>query len=123
MNSPRFTDISLRATAGKLKVIDTMNEYADQTNWIMTDMPMYAFRVHRPVPPRVATFSSKRLATGSLTEADILQAMRDYQPEQVLMARFVIPDLEDYLEENYTLILSAEFFRLFIRNDLNPVTK
>jgi 4-amino-4-deoxy-L-arabinose transferase-like glycosyltransferase len=123
MNSPRFTDISLRATAGKLKVIDRMNEYADRTNWIMTDMPMYAFRVHRPVPPRVATFSSKRLATGSLTEADILQTMREYQPEQVLMARFVIPGLEDYLEENYTLILSAEFFRLFIRNDLNPVTK
>jgi hypothetical protein len=62
------------------------------------------------------------LATGSLTEADVLDAMREYQPEQVLMARFVLPGLEDYLEEHYTLILSVEFFRLFIRNDLQPVT-
>jgi 4-amino-4-deoxy-L-arabinose transferase-like glycosyltransferase len=123
MNQPRLTDFTLRATAGKLKVIRTMNEYADRTHWIMTDMPMYAFRVHRPVPPRVATFSSKRLATGSLTEEDILEAMREYRPEQVLMARFVIPGLEEYLQENYTLILSAEFFRLFIRNDLQPVTQ
>lgn len=123
MNQPRITDFTLRATPGKLKVLRTMSEYADQTNWIMTDMPMYAFRVHRPVPPVVATFSSKRLATGSLTEDDILKAMREYKPEQVLMARFVIPGLEKYLEENYTEILSAEFFRLFIRNDLVSVTK
>jgi 4-amino-4-deoxy-L-arabinose transferase-like glycosyltransferase len=123
MNSPRLTDFSLRATSGKLRVLRTMDEYIDQTNWIMTDMPMYAFRVGRPVPPNVATFSSKRLATGSLTEEDILTAMRDNQPEQVLMARFEIPALEAYLHENYTLILSVEFFRLFLRNDLKPVAE
>jgi hypothetical protein len=122
MNRPRLSDFALRATAGKLKVIRTMNEYADQTNWILTDMPMYAFRVQRPVPPILATFSSKRLATGSLTEGDILTAMREYRPEQVLMARFEIPALEHYLQENYTLILSAEYFRLFVRNDLKPAS-
>jgi 4-amino-4-deoxy-L-arabinose transferase-like glycosyltransferase len=122
MNSPRLTDFTLRATSGKLRVLRTMNEYIDQTTWIMTDMPMYAFRVQRPVPPDVATFSSKRLATGSLTEEDILTAMRDYQPEQVLMARFQIPALEAYLQEHYTLILSVEFFRLFLRNDIQPIS-
>ena len=123
MNRPRLTDFTLRATPGKLKVLRTMNEYIDQTNWIMTDMPMYAFRVQRPVPPNVATFSIKRLVTGSLTEDDILTAMRDYQPEQVLIARFHIPALEAYLQKHYTLILSAEFFRLFLRNDIQPLAK
>lgn len=122
MNSPRTSDFSLKATPGKLKIIRTMNEYIDQTNWIVTDMPMYAFRVHRPVPPNLATFSQKRLVTGSLTGEDVLSAMRKYRPEQVLMARFQIPVLEEYLQENYTLILSEEFFRLFIRNDLQPYT-
>jgi hypothetical protein len=117
-DSPRLSNFSLRATSGKLKVIRVMNKYAEQTNWIVTDMPMYAFRVHKPVPPILATFSSKRLATGSLTEADILAAMREYRPEQVLMARFVIPSLESYLQENYRLILSVEYFRLFNRNDI-----
>ncbi len=117
-DGPRLTDFSLKATPGKLKVIQAMNAHIDQTNWIMTDMPMYAFRVHRPVPPNLATFSSKRLATGALTEEDILAALRDYRPEQVLMARFDIPAVEDYLQKNYTLILEAEYFRLFLRNDL-----
>lgn len=123
MNRPRLTDFSLRATSGKLRVLRTMSEYVDQTSWIMTDMPMYAFRVQRPVPPNVATFSSKRLATGSLTEEDILTAMRDYQPEQVLMARFHIPALEAYLQDHYTLVLSVEFFRLFLRNDIQPIAE
>jgi len=118
MDKPRLDGFTLKATAGKLKVLETMNQYADQTNWIVTDMPMYAFRVHKPVPPILATFSLKRLETGSLTEDDILTAMQEYEPEQVMMARFEIPRLETYLKEHYTLVLSVEFFRLFIRNDL-----
>jgi 4-amino-4-deoxy-L-arabinose transferase-like glycosyltransferase len=122
-NKPRLSGLTLKATAGKLKILDAMDKYASQTNWIMTDMPMYAFRVHKPVPPNLATFSQKRLSTGSLTEADILKAMRDYNPEQVMMARFEIPSLEAYLKEHYTLVLSAEFFRLFVRNDIKPVSQ
>lgn len=118
LDGPSMGDSQLQATAGKLRVLNLMNEYIDQTNWIVTDVPMFAFRVGRPVPPILATFSSKRLATGSLTEEDILTAMREYQPEQVLMARFEIPALEAYLQEHYTLVLSPEFYRLFLRNDL-----
>ena len=121
MNRPRISGFSLKATSGKLRILDSMNEYAGQTNWIVTDVPIYAFRVHKPVPPVLATFSQKRLVTGSLEEDDILTAIREYHPEQVLMARFEIPALEIYLEENYTLALSAEFYRLFIRNDLVKV--
>ena len=122
MDSPRISGFTLKATRGKLDVLQTMEEYADQTNWVVTDMPMYAFRTHLPVPPLLATFSVKRLVTGSLTEEDILTTMREYKPEQVLMARFVISPLEAYLAEHYKLVLSKEFFRLFIRNDLAPAT-
>jgi len=83
---------------------------------------MHAFRVQRPVPPILATFSSKRLATGSLTDEDILTAMQQYQPEQVLMARFEIPALNAYLQEHYTLILSVEYFRLYLRNDIQQLS-
>ena len=118
LNQPRLRASSLDATSGKLRVLDKMNEYRDETNWIVTDMPMYAFRVHRPVPPLLATISQKRLSTGSLTDQDILAAMEEYHPEQVLIARFTIPALEDYLQKHYTLVYSPEFFRLFLRKDL-----
>jgi 4-amino-4-deoxy-L-arabinose transferase-like glycosyltransferase len=123
MNYPRISDFNLRASPGRLKVLATMNKYAGQTNWIVTDMPIFAFRVHKPVPPILATISKKRLVTESFTEEDILAAVRKYRPEQVLMARFNFPSLEAYLQENYTPILSVEYFRLFIRNDLAPAVK
>jgi 4-amino-4-deoxy-L-arabinose transferase-like glycosyltransferase len=123
LDRPRFRASGLDATSGKLRVIDKMNEYSSQTHWIVTDLPMYAFRVHKPVPPILATISQKRLSTGSLTEADILSAMEEYKPEQVLMARFTLPALEDYLTKNYTLIYSPEYFRLFLRNDLKAPTQ
>ncbi len=122
LSRPRFRASSLDASSGKLRVIDKMNEYRDETHWIMTDLPIYAFRVQKPVPPILATISQKRLSTGSLTEADILAAMEEYRPEQVLIARFTLPVLEDYLKKNYTLIYSPEYFRLFLRNDLAPTT-
>jgi 4-amino-4-deoxy-L-arabinose transferase-like glycosyltransferase len=118
MDRPRISGFSLHASAGRIEVIRAMNEYINQTNWILTDTPMYAFIVQRPVPPSLATFSKKRWVTGSLTEAEILAAMREYKPEQVLMRRFVIPGLEAYLHDKYTLIVSPKHFRLFIRNDL-----
>jgi hypothetical protein len=123
MDSPRITDILLRGTPGKLKIIRIMGQYADQTNWIMTDMPIYAFIAKRPVPPRLATFSQKQLMTGSLTDKDIIAVMRTYRPEQVLIGRFFIPALEEYVKENYTIVTSPETFRLYIRNDLKPVTQ
>ncbi len=119
--SPQFSGFSLTATAGKIKVINDMQKYSKETNWIVTDMPMYAFIVKKPVPPILATFSRKRLVTGSLSDDDILTAMRDYHPEQVLMARFIIPELETYLQKNYTLVSSPEFFRLFVRKDLKAI--
>jgi hypothetical protein len=117
-DDPKINGFALQGTAGKIKVINTMNEYIGPTNWIVTDMPMYAFIVKRPVPPILATFSRKRLVTGSLTPEDVLTAVREYKPEQVLMARFVIPGLDTYLKKDYTLVVSPEYFQLFIRNDI-----
>lgn len=115
---PLVNSFNLKATAGKLEVLSTMKKHIDRTNWIVTDLPMYAFRLGRPVPPPLATFSYKQLSTGSLTEEEILSVMGEYKPEQVLTGRFQIPALEEYLQQNYTEILSVEYFHLFLRNDL-----
>lgn len=123
MNRPRLSGFQLRATPGKLKILSAMHDHIDQTHWIMTDLPIYAFRVGRPVPPSLATFSWKRLSTGSLTQDDILTAMRKYQPEQVMIGRFDMPIIEDYIQKNYTEILSVEFLRLYLRNDLVSSTQ
>ncbi len=118
VDSTQTDSFALRGTAGKLKVLNLMADYADRTRWILTDMPMYAFLVRRLVPPLLATFSEKRLLTDSITAEEVLATLRAYNPEQVMLARFNLPLLDEYLALNYSLVASPEFFRLYIRKDL-----
>ncbi len=101
------------------KVLRKIEQYAPRTSWMVTDMPMYAFRAGISVPPDLAVISWKRLASGELTEAHILDTLQAYQPEQILLGRFEFPSLDPYLQENYHLILERPGeLRLFVRKDL-----
>ena len=95
-----------------------MLKFAPQTNWVVTDLPMYAFRARLPVPPNLAVLSSKRMTTGNLTEAQIMQTILMYRPEQVLFGRFAYPNIDTYLRENYRLVHSKDEMKLYVRRDL-----
>lgn len=96
-----------------------INQYADRTNWMVTDLPMFPFRAGIPVPPNLAVISGKRFAAGELSERDIIESVDEFKPEQVLIGRFDLPLLESYLEENYLPILEREDeLKLYVRMDL-----
>lgn len=95
-----------------------MLKFAPETHWVVTDMPMYAFRAHLPVPPNLAVISAKRLVTGELPEEEILATIREYDPDQVLLGRFEFPAVEAYLRPNYRLVLSNDNTNLYVRRDL-----
>ena len=102
------------------KLLKKINQYAPQTNWMVTDMPMFAFRADLKVPPNLVVISWKRLAAGDLDEEEILNTLQSLKPEQVLFGRFQFNALNKYLAENYDLILERdnEKTRLYIRKDL-----
>ena len=100
-------------------LVAEMASYALKTNWVLTDRPMYAFRSGLTVPPEVAVITAKRLATGGLTEADLLAAIDAYQPELILLTRFKWPTLAESLAPNYHLAYSCSGKNLLLRNDLN----
>lgn len=116
--TPRLSGFELKAPQHKLNVYLIMREYASRTNWVVTDMPLYAFLIRKPVPPNLATFSEKRLNTGSLTEEEILETVKEYKPEQVLLVFFELDKLEEYLNQNYQLVHKNRGYRLYIRKDL-----
>lgn len=100
------------------KFYTKMLKFAPETNWVVTDSPMYAFRARLPVPPNLAVFSLKRVQTGNLTEAQVLDTIREYNPEQVLLGRFEFPMIEKSLGEGYRLVHVDDYTRLYIRRDL-----
>jgi hypothetical protein len=98
-----------------------MSKYAPQTHWVVTDLPMYAFRARLPVPPNLAVFSVKRFETGNLSEVEIVDTIREYHPEQILLGRYEYPLVENFLKGRYYLIHSKDIMKLYIRNDLAGV--
>lgn len=95
-----------------------MSNHAPQTRWVLTTLPMYAFRVGLPVPPFLAVSSGKRIAAGELSEMNVLEIFDQYRPEQVLIRRGEYPLLEVQLEKNYRLLYSRGKRLLYLRNDL-----
>jgi hypothetical protein len=109
---------TLTETSPQIRIMQKMYKFAPQTSWIVTDRPMYAFRIGLPVPPPIAVITRKRLVTGNLTEEQFIDAVKIWQPEQVLLGRFDFPSLENYLEEDYRLIHSRLDIKLYVRKDM-----
>ena len=99
-------------------MLDVMREYADATNFILTDRPMFAIWLGKPSPPEVAALTGKRLLTGELSQVEIISAIVEYQPEQVALARFELPQVEAYLQQHYRLVYKLTDHRLYVRSDL-----
>jgi hypothetical protein len=99
-----------------------MTSWADRTHWVVTDLPMYAFRVGLLVPPPLAAITDKRLASGEITEAQIIEVIETYKPEQVLLGRFDLPAVEDHVREDYRRIYQFGRKTLYLLGELkrNP---
>jgi hypothetical protein len=88
--------------------LSTVGDYAAKTNWIVTDIPMYAYRMGIIMPPNLVVMSSKRFLTGNLTEREIIETIVAYRPEQVLLGRFDYEDVVVFLGEDYRLLPYSE---------------
>ncbi len=115
---PSLANSGLEIGPLRIRFLDEMRKYQGQTNWVVTDLPMYAYRVGLLVPPETAVFSAKRVETGFLTDTDLLAVLQQYTPEQVLLGRFRYPEVEAYLDENYHVVHQDDQTKLYIRNDL-----
>lgn len=91
------------------------SNHATETEWFVTDTPMYAFRIKASVPPNLVVFSDKRMLSGHLSEEQILAAIAEYRPEQVFIGRFDFPAVQAYLKEDYRLLYERGKRSLYLR--------
>ena len=84
-----------------------------ETDWIVTDSPIFAFRADIPVPPSTAVLSRKQLETKNVTDAKVIDIVDRYQPQQVFLKRFEWSQLNEFLAQNYQLTKQEREFRLY----------
>ncbi|MEW5856171.1 MAG: glycosyltransferase family 39 protein [Cyanobacteriota bacterium] len=90
-----------------LEVMNLVLKHKDSTQWIFTDRPIYAFYAGLPVPPEIAVMSDKRFKSGNLTFDDMIAVLKNYRPEQIVLARWTEKlksnsQFSTYLNENYS---------------------
>ncbi|NES72930.1 MAG: hypothetical protein F6K24_50915, partial [Okeania sp. SIO2D1] len=99
---PTFPENAQQAIA-----IEVLKKHKGANQWVFVDEPIIAFSANLLVPPEVAVLSSKRLASGSISFHDIPPILARYQPQQILLSRFVgralsNDSLKTYLEKYYS---------------------
>jgi len=105
-------------------ILAAMQPYAGATTMVLTDSPIYAFQAGLPCVPELAVVSIKRMKTGNLLPANVLDALAGYAPEQVLLTdRFsaaTVAALQTAMRDRYALVYSTATppARLYIRSDV-----
>jgi hypothetical protein len=114
------TEDLLRDSQVYQPALQALMTHQSQTKWLFTDMPMFGFQSNLNVPPEIAVFSQKRLRSQNLTLPDIVNLFDQYQPEQVLLARFpeIQTGLITLLNQHYELQYATKNVTLYLRNDL-----
>ena len=112
-----LVDEPIHSSALMEEVYQYVEQYAPETEWVVTDLPMFPYRFDLLVPPNLVVFSSKRFKTDLIAEEELYKTIDDYQPEQVLMRKRIL-GLQSYLKQDYHLVYNRKDLDLFIRNDL-----
>jgi hypothetical protein len=91
------------------EIVALIGDYAEETNYLFTDRPMYAFRSGVSMPPELAVITQKRYSTGDPSQEEIYDVMMNTKPEQIVIYRFEYPAVREYMET-----------RNFVRVDNSP---
>jgi 4-amino-4-deoxy-L-arabinose transferase-like glycosyltransferase len=88
------------------RLVSAMESRRDMTRWVVADQQIYPFVAGLLSPPELAVTSTKRRRTGALSDEFVLDVLKRYRPEQVLLAARLDfgPAIEQFLAANYRLV-------------------
>jgi Dolichyl-phosphate-mannose-protein mannosyltransferase len=91
----------------KFEIIQQVRAFKPSTHWLYTDLPIVSFYTGLKVPPELAVFSTKRIASNSLSDAELRRILHTYQPEQVLLGRY--PKVQTALEPDLNQLYVKQY--------------
>ena len=108
------------ADQADFEIVAIMRKYADRTNYLFTDRPMYAFRSGIRVHPSLAVITEKRFVTGELSQKEIYSILIETKPEQVILNRFDFPAVQEYMEtRNFIRVDSSPRSRHYVKGEIS----
>ncbi len=119
---PRDT---VNPTPSAKQAVDAMTRFRELRTVVFADDPMYAFRAGHEVPPQLAVVSLKRIATGNLTVEEILEALKEQPPTQVVLSHGFPPAISEQIvaaiADRYRVVFADRVtnrVRVYVRRDV-----
>ncbi len=100
-----------------------VKEYAPRARWVYTRRPWQAFFAGGSLPPEIAVLPLKRFWTGAINEPAILNCVKAYRPEVVVLGKTLEksdPDWTTWVSKGYVLVDSTHDQELWVSEGLNP---
>ncbi|MEM7757671.1 MAG: hypothetical protein AAF298_06070 [Cyanobacteria bacterium P01_A01_bin.40] len=113
----RACNSNIIATSLDQQFLTAIEQSSPSSDWLVTDSPIFAFRAGMLVPPSTAVLSRKQLETGNITEEQLIEVIKQYQPQQVLFKRFGWSSVINFLEQDYRLQKQQDNFRLYMKTE------
>ena len=108
------------------EIINIISKYNINSQWIVTDRPIFAFYTNMLVPPELALISRKRNFSSDAAQKYFIKKLKKYTPELILINRseFYGEKAISYVENNYNPIFKGTVpFRVWSSKSLETYPK
>ncbi len=108
--------LSTAEVVSQNRTVQEMVKYRTRTRWFYSLDPKYAFLARVSIPPELAILPAKRFQTRQIDYPRILQYLRQYKPEQVLLttAEELALDWMSFLQESYSKVYEDKRHTLYV---------
>ena len=91
------------------KIINIISRYKTNSQWIITDRPIFAFYANMLVPPELALVAHKRNFTSIAAQKYFIKKLKKYDPNLILIHRknYYGQEAITYIEDNYNTIFEG----------------
>jgi hypothetical protein len=88
------------------RIINLLLKYKNNTHWIFTDTPTFAFYADMLIPPEIAVTTVKREFTSDSAGDYFVRILEKYRPEQILLSSYheYSPKILSYIQKNYSRV-------------------
>jgi 4-amino-4-deoxy-L-arabinose transferase-like glycosyltransferase len=90
-------DLAPRPFSAAIAGVQWLHEHTRPEDVVISDNGLVLFRAGRPTPPGLANFSTKRIRTGNLTDAQLIDAAASSRAVAILLWNDQITDFKGFL--------------------------
>ncbi len=115
-----YSEVMNREHIGESPILAKIVSYRDQSRWLFTPSRIYSFHSRIPIPPEVRWLSRKRFWSGQISTANIIDTVKAYRPEQILLSHeeTQMSEWSAILTNGYSRVLLDAANQLWVRKDV-----